>query len=315
MSFHSNFQMQEPDMTQTVLILGASGRFGQNAANAFTQAGWTTRRYDRSQHNLAQAATGADVIVNALNPPYPDWEKQLPGLHAEVIAAARQTGATVIVPGNVYVFGQQTPGPWSETTPHNAKNMLGRLRIDIEAAYRRSGVQTIVLRAGDFVDTSASGNWFDQIMIKTLHKGVFTHPGNPDIPHAWAYLPDMCRAAVQLAEMRDGLPVFNDIPFAGYTASGNDIAAGLTRVTGRNMRVKPMSWLPIQLLRPFWRVAPRLLEMRYLWDTPHSLDNTLFDTLLPGFQTTPLETALASAIPQGSVQRQINPHKAVAAGG
>ena len=301
-------------MKQTVLILGASGRFGHNAVDAFTQAGWITRTYDRSQHNLLQAAQGADVIVNAWNPAYPDWQKQLPGLHAEVIAVASQTGATVIVPGNVYVFGQKTPAPWSTTTPHNAKNLLGCLRIDMEAAYRRSGVQTILLRAGDFLDTEASGNWFDQIMIKSLAKGGFTYPGTPDIPHAWAYLPDLCRAAVQLAQMRDKLPIYSDIPFPGYTASGAEVAAALARVTGRAVRVKPMAWLPVQLLRPFWRVAPRLLEMRYLWDTPHSLDGTLFTSLLPGFQATPLETALASAIPQGSVQRQINPDQAVTAG-
>jgi len=301
-------------MTQTVLILGASGRFGHNAVDAFTRAGWTVRRYDRRQHNLTQAAQGADVIVNAWNPAYPDWQKQLPGLHAEVIAVARQTGATVILPGNVYVFGPHTPAPWSETTPHNATNPLGRLRMDMETAYRRSGVQTILLRAGDFIDTGATGNWFDKVMIKTLHKGDFTYPGNPDIPHAWAYLPDICRAAVQLAEQRDSLTVFSDIPFEGYAASGTRIADALAQVTGTTVRLKRMSWLPVQLMRPFWRLAPNFLEMRYLWNTPHSLDGTLFDTLLPGFKMTPLETALASAIPQGSVQRQIDPHKAVTTG-
>lgn len=302
-------------MTQTVLILGATGRFGRHAADAFTQAGWTTRLYDRHHDNLKQAAQGADVIVNAWNPAYPDWQKQLPDLHAKVIAAARQTGATVIVPGNVYVFGPQTPAPWSESTPHNAKNPLGRLRIDMETAYQRAGVQTILLRAGDFLDTQASGNWFDQIMIKSLSKGVFTYPGTPDIPHAWAYLPDLCRAAVQLAERRAALPKFSDIAFPGYTASGAEMAAALTRITGRNIRPKPMAWLPLYLARPFWPMAKPLLEMRYLWDTPHSLDGTLFNATLPGFQMAPLDTALASAIPQGSVERQINPHQPVTAGG
>ena len=52
-------------MNRTVLILGASGRFGRNAAQAFNSAGWAVRRYDRAQGDLVRAAWGADVIVNA----------------------------------------------------------------------------------------------------------------------------------------------------------------------------------------------------------------------------------------------------------
>ena len=302
-------------MTQTVLILGANGRFGRNAALAFAQAGWKVRRFDRARDDLAVAAQGADVIVNAWNPPYTEWAKLVPALHDEVIRVAKQTGATVIVPGNVYVFGAQTPGPWSETTPHGAQNPLGRVRIEMEAAYRRAGVRTILLRAGDFIDTRASGNWFDRFMTNKLDKGLFTYPGNPDIDHAWAFLPDLCRAAVMLAEMRDDLPVFADIAFPGFTISGTDMAAALARVTGKTVQLKRMSWLPLVIARPFWKMATHLLEMRYLWDTPHRLDGARLNTLLPDFAPTPLDQALKQAIGGGSVQRQIDPDQTVSAGG
>jgi nucleoside-diphosphate-sugar epimerase len=302
-------------MTQTVLILGATGRFGRHAALQFSKAGWKVRPFDRSQDDLKQAAKGVDVIVNAWNPPYPDWAKMVPELHAQVIDAARSCGALVIVPGNVYVFGQSTTGPWGAATPHNAQNPLGRIRIEIEAAYRRSGGRCIILRAGDFIDTQASGNWLDAIMLKHLGKGVFTYPGNPDIDHAWAYLPDLCRAAVMLAEMRKNLPVFTDVAFAGYTASGNRMAATIGDITGRPVRVKQMSWVPLYLARPFWRMAKNLLEMRYLWNTPHRLDPAVFADLIPEFQPTPLQQALATAIPKRLVQLKVNPDQTVATGG
>jgi len=302
-------------MTQTVLILGATGRFGRNAAEQFSNAGWAVRRFDRACDDLTNAAKGADVIVNAWNPPYPDWQRLVPMLHAQVIAAAKQSGSTVIVPGNVYVFGADTPGPWSETTPHNAQNPLGRIRIDMESAYRRSGVRCIILRAGDFIDTEASGNWLDAVMLKPLGRGVFTYPGNPDIDHAWAYLPDLGSAAVSLAGMRGNLPVFTDISFPGYTATGTEIAEQLGRLTGTPVRIKRMSWIPLQLARPFWRMADGLSEMRYLWNTPHRLDGAQFARLLPDFRATQLKDALATAIPANLVQRQINPDKPVTAGG
>ncbi|MGX9352678.1 epimerase [Shimia sp. W99] len=297
-------------MTQTVLILGASGRFGRNAADAFAAAGWQVRRFDRKTDTLATAVQGVDVIVNAWNPAYPDWATQVPRLHGEVIAAAKSVDATVIVPGNVYVFGAGTPAPWSQNSPHVATNPLGKIRRDMERAYRDSGVRTILLRAGDFLDTEASGNWFDQIMIPKVGKGVFTYPGNPKIAHAWAYLPDLCRAAVSLAEMRQHLDRFEDIPFPGYTLSGEEISDHLSRVTGRPVRLKRMNWLPLHLARPFWKLARHLLEMRYLWNTRHSLDGTRFDALLPGFTHTPVTTALASALPQDTLRPMLSSQNA-----
>lgn len=283
-------------MTQTVLILGSSGRFGRTAAKAFAASGWQVRCFDRKADTLDKAVLGVDVIVNAWNPPYPDWAAHVPGIHDNVIAAARSVDATVIVPGNVYVFGEQTPAPWSPTTPHAVQNPLGRIRRDMERAYRESGVRVILLRAGDFIDTEASGNWFDQIMIPRLEKGIFTYPGNPDIAHAWAYLPDLARAAVALADMRHDLNRFEDIPFPGYTLTGTEMALALSQVRGCDIRLKRMNWLPILLAQPFWKMARCLREMRYLWNTPHSLDHVRFDDLLPGFVHTPATDALRRAV-------------------
>jgi len=302
-------------MTHTVLILGASGRFGRACSAAFSDAGWQVRHFDRSADNLMQAAGNVQVIVNGWNPDYPDWATQVPKLHAEVIRVAGATGATVVVPGNVYVFGAGAPGSWAEHTPHLAANPLGRIRIEMETAYRRSGVRTIVLRAGDFLDTRASGNWFDMIMTKDLAKGRFTYPGNPELAHAWAYLPDLARAAVALAEQREDLPVFADVPFAGYTLTGQQILAVVNRVTLRAARLKRMAWLPLQLARPFWPMGRCLLEMRYLWNTAHRLDGARFESLLPEFRHTPLDAAIASALPSALVESNINPDQMVATGG
>ncbi|TCL01344.1 dTDP-4-dehydrorhamnose reductase [Shimia isoporae] len=284
-------------MTKTVLILGASGRFGRNAEQAFENAGWTVRNFNRETDTLRQAVHGVQVIVNAWNPPYYDWAQQVPRLHDDVIAAARIVDATVIIPGNVYVYGMDNGGTWDVTTPHRAQNALGMVRRTMEQAYRESGVRTIILRAGDFLDTEASGNWFDMIMAPKLAKGVFTYPGATNLDHAWAYLPDLCRAAVELAENRDKLNRFEDVPFPGYTLTGEAMVDRLSATTGRDIKLKTMNWLPIQIARPFWKLAPHLLEMRYLWNMPHRLSSSRFDELLPDFQHTPIEKALASAVP------------------
>ncbi|MEX0281778.1 MAG: epimerase [Arenibacterium sp.] len=300
-------------MQQKVLVLGARGRFGRNAALAFEKAGWRVRRFKRGHESLDEAARDVDVIVNGFNPAYPDWARELPVLTRDVIRAARRFGATVMVPGNVYVFGEQTPVPWGAATPHQALNPLGRVRIDMERAYAEAGIQVIILRTGDFIDTETSGNWFDKVMIKGLRKGVFTYPGRSDIPHAWAYLPDLAHACVELAEKRRALPLLNDIPFPGYTLSGEDMRAALETVAGYSVRLKRMSYLPLHLARPFWRMAAPLLEMRYLWNTPHWLDGSAFNRLLPEFRETPLEDALAVAARSELRQVEVDPNQPVPA--
>ena len=282
--------------TGTVLILGATGRFGRNAAEAFRAAGWTVKAFDRAKDDLEQAARGADVIVNAWNPTYDKWAAELPGLTARVIEAAKAAGATAIIPGNVYVFGEQTPAPWSEFTPHAARNPMGRLRIEMEDAYRRSGVRTIILRAGDFLDTEASGNWFDKIMAPKLAKGRFTYPGPTDRMHAWAYLPDVARAAVLLAEKRFDLPVFTDVQFEGYSLTGAQLFAAVQRATPGPVRLVSFPWFAVRIAGIVNPMMRRIAEMSYLWRTPYRLDGTLFRQLAPDFRETPLDEAIATAV-------------------
>ncbi|WHZ35058.1 NAD-dependent epimerase/dehydratase family protein [Sagittula sp. MA-2] len=283
-------------MTGRVLILGASGRFGRNAAEAFWNAGWRVHLFDRTNDDLMLAAEGMDVIVHGWNPAYTDWAAQTPGLTARVIAAAKASGATILVPGNVYVFGADAPAEFGPGVPHAATNPLGRVRIAMEESLRASGVQVIILRAGDFLDTEASGNWFDKQIAPSLRRGVLTWPGDPDADHAWAFLPDMARAAVQLADHRRDLPRVSDINFPGYTLTGWDLALACARALNRPVKLRRMSWLPLWLARPFWTMAAPLLEMRYLWSKPHRLTRDSFDTVLPDFQETPLDDAIARAL-------------------
>lgn len=293
-------------MAKTVLILGASGRFGRNAQSSFSWAGWEVRRFDRKADALPDAAWGADLIINSWNPAYPDWARDVPKLTAQVIETAKDTGATVLIPGNVYNYGREMPEVLSERTPQRATNPLGRIRIEMEDAYRQAGVRTLILRAGDYIDTNASSNWFDQIITAKADRGIFRYPGNPDIPHAWAFLPDVTDMAAALAEDLGALDPFMEVCVPGFTLTGREMAHRISAVTGRRQEVRPMSWLPIQLARPVWRMAAPLLEMRYLWNTPHALTSHRAEALLPNFMPTSLTDALEASLPE-----EINPDRFV----
>lgn len=282
-------------MTRTALVLGSSGRFGRNMSDALMRHGWTVRRFNRATDVLETSAQGADLIVNAWNPPYSKWAAQVPGLTAQVIAAARASGAAVMIPGNVYVYGQDLPQVLSPDTPHRSAHPLGRIRREMEDAYRASGVKTILLRAGDYLDTEASGNWFDMIIAAKVAKGRISYPGPLDRPHAFAFLPDLAEAGAALVNRLDELDTVTEATFDGFTLTGSELAAALTRALGRPVCAKQMSWLPIQIARPFWAEAKPLLEMRYLWKRPHRVDGTALQALVPDAPKTPLDDALRQA--------------------
>lgn len=296
-------------MKPIVLILGPTGRMGRNAAAAFKADGWDVRRFDRSKDSLWDAAWGASVIVNAWNPAYNDWAADVPSMTANVIEVATATKATVIIPGNVYVYGETAPTEFGPDTPHLARNPLGRIRVDMEAAYRAADIQTIVVRGGDYIDTEASGNWFDMIMAKKIKKGVFTVPGPLDCPRAYSYLPDVAATMVALANKRENLEKYVDVNAPSYSLTGLQFAKAIGDVMGRDIVAKQMSWWPISLLRPVWPVARGIIEMRYIWSKPHVLSADRQMELCPEVQRTPLTTALVRAL-----DHHINPDKVMRTG-
>jgi nucleoside-diphosphate-sugar epimerase len=283
--------------TGTVLILGASGKIGHHASRAFATAGWNVRHYDRATGDMNAAAQGADVIINGLNPPaYHNWAVLIPQFTAQVIAAAKASGATVILPGNVYNFGT-APGPWSEQTPQRPNSKKGRIRVEMERAYATSGVQAVVLRAGDFI-APGHDDVMSLVLMRSITSGKLTNPGDAEAMHAFCYVPDWARAAVTLMEMRHDLARFEDVPFPGHSLSVSTLNHGLESVFDRKLRLVGFPWWLMSLASPVWELARELREMRYLWSLPHQLSGARFAQLLPQFKDTPLSEVLRDCLPE-----------------
>jgi nucleoside-diphosphate-sugar epimerase len=296
-------------MTQTVLILGGSGKIGKHTSEAFWNAGWTVRQYKRGT-DMDAAAMGVDVIVNGLNPPkYNNWAKNIPAITIQVISAAKASGATVIIPGNVYNFGDQA-GVWDENTPHRPVTEKGHIRVTMEAAYRAAGIQTIVLRAGHFIDPGQDGDAYSMLHVAKVGKGKIEALGDPDILQAHAYLPDWARAAVMLAEMRGDLAPFEDVPFPGHAFTMNQVRDEMADALGRHMRITQFPWWLMTFIAPFNEMIREFRKMRYLTSTSHRLSAMKFDLLLPDFQHTDLRTVLLSGVPA-----DVHPNKVVHTGG
>jgi nucleoside-diphosphate-sugar epimerase len=317
---HLNPTHQEPAMTSTVLVLGAAGRIGQVLASAFADAGWEVRAQARkplpealSQRAglrpvlcdatdapaLIRAAQGATVIVNALNPLYTEWDRLALPLADVALQAARASGALLMLPGNVYNFGRELPPLLRAATPEHGDTPKARTRIEMErrlAAAASDGVDSVVIRAGDFFGGPGSGTWLDMAMAAKLAKGRFVYPGEFDIPHAWAYLPDLAGAFVRVAERRTALRGHHRLHFAGHTLTGNEFKAALETLTGGPLRRAAMPWRLYRLAAPVVPMLRELIAMRYLWQRPHALADDELRALIGTVPHTPLTQALRATL-------------------
>jgi nucleoside-diphosphate-sugar epimerase len=241
------------------------------------------------------AAEGADVIFNGLNPPnYHAWDSIIPAITAQVIAAGLSSGATVLHPGTIYVYGTQ-PGPWNADTPQIPVSRKGGIRVKMEADFRAAtekGLRVIILHAGDFIDPETPRSLWNGLTLKYAGSGRIISFADPDTQRAYAYLPDLARAFVAMAERRADLPAYADVPFGGYTLTMRQVADALHRLTGQKMKIWGFPWWILRLMSPVVEMARELVEMRYLWRTSHSIDAAPLAELLPDFRMTPLDTVL-----------------------
>jgi nucleoside-diphosphate-sugar epimerase len=304
-----------------VLIVGASGRFGSAAAQTFAAAGWRVRSLSlrmadaRDPLPALQADGPIDVLVYAANPLYTRWDQELLPLARRAMDLAQRLGALFMLPGNVYNFGASMPPLLRPDTPEHPSTRKGEQRRQLEAELRDRAeshhLRSVVIRAGDFYG-HGTGSWLDLAIAKKLAQGRLVYPGPWDVPHAWAYLPDLARSFVAVAGRlleapapgAAATPRHLRLHFAGHTLTGAQLLDGLgdaARVLGLQgpgdtIRRSRMRWAPVRAAGLFVPMLRELSRMAYLWHVPHALDDQALQALADPLPATPADLALQRAL-------------------
>jgi len=305
-------------MNQRVLITGANGRLGQAAIKAFSARGWAVNTLVRrasgtddprvteftgdatDSDSLLRAAVGCDVIIPAANPSYELWQEVVPATTQALITVAASIGATIVLPGNIYAYGDSMPAVIQADTPHNPSCQYGEIRsnmeLDLQTASRDHRVQTLVVRAGGYLDGRDTGNWFESHMCKNLHKNQFLYPGHLDVDCSWAYLPDVADVMVRVAEIRNQLEPFDDIGFPGYSITGAELHNLVEAHVNRTLKLTSLPWFVIKMMSWFMPMMKGVYDMRYLFHVPHSIDGSRLEAILPNWTGTPIDMAMSTML-------------------
>jgi nucleoside-diphosphate-sugar epimerase len=315
-------------MKGRIIVLGGAGRLGRAAAQAFKSAEWQVASLVRGSsaegaapgteiievdardaQSVIDAARGADVVLHALNVPYTDWGRLALPLADAAIAAARESRATLVFPGNLYNYGAGMPARLDETAPMRPTSRKGAIRVAIETRMRdaaEAGLRTIALRAGDYFGGEGRGSWFDRIIVKEIAAGRLTYPGPLDPIHEWAYLPDFAQALVQLVEQRERLAPFATFGFAGHAVTGREFVTAISRACRRDFRIDFMPWRLLKLMGVAVPVFRELCDISYLWSTPHAIDGAQLADIIGDIPHTPLDQAITASLAALGLQRRAN---------
>lgn len=308
--------------SKTIAVLGANGRLSREVARAFHAQGWQVIAITRNgkspvlsgcdgmrfaaadaldRQSLIDATNGADVIFNGLNPSsYTEWEEKALPMAENALAAVRACGALQLFPGNVYNFGSSLPAELTPQTPFAPDHSKAHIRCRIEAMFREASrnesIRTVIVRAGDYFGGDGKGSWLDLIIAKDIEKGKVTLPGRQDIVHAWAYLPDLAKAFVRLAESADELAPFEVFHFEGHNVSGNELFGAIEAAVGTKLRKSALPHLFLQVAGLFSPLMRSVSTMFYLWKRPHAVKDDRLAQVIGPLPHTPLEQAVAKAL-------------------
>lgn len=302
-----------------IAIFGANGNLGRQAVLAFRDAGWNVRAVTREgkyehasgievvaadaldRQQAIDASQGCDFIFNSLNPIYPKWKTQCLPMARNIMAAAKENNAVHLFPGNVYNFGTAIPAVVDENTQFSPDHHKAQIRVDMEALFERHatkyGVQTIIVRAGDFFGGTRTGaSWFDFAISKKLGKGKMIYPGPMDVVHSWVYLPDAAQVFVKLAKKAGELPKFDVFNIEGFAVTGDELKHALEAVTGKKLKSEGIPWALLRVIGIFSPMLKQVCQMSYQWTTPHRLDQSKLERLIGEVSHTAHETALSQAL-------------------
>lgn len=285
------------------VVLGAGGSIGNAVARTAAARGHSVRavarhpeiipdlpegveRYRADVLDAAQtiaACRGADVIVHAVNVPYPSWVEVVPRIAANARSAAEASGAVLAFPGNVYPYGPPQTNPVLESHPFVATTVKGQLRAEIErdytAAHAAGKIRLVLPRYPDFYGPNVLNALFAPIFDGAISGKGCRWPIDADLPHEFIFVNDAALAMIRLIETpaAHGIPVH--VPGAG-TLPAREFVRLAYAEGGHPVKLSVFG-------RGAWRVAGTFnaevrgaYEMAYLFETPLVLGGSRYDSLV-----------------------------------
>lgn len=262
---------------------------------------------------LNRMSTDKDFIVHGINYPYNQWFGNMDTATQKIIDAASQNQATIVLPGNVYNFGN-TKDPIREDSQPNRTSARpcsrkGRLRVEIEAMLEKAAdagrCRVLNVRLPDFWGPNVLNEGVKPIFENALTGKALPWLVNPDIAHQSVYTKDAAEIIVRLMLREQTERTQTNVsstPYQVWNYGGTTVPSTrawfeqITALTGKPLRIQVYSRFLINVLGLFVPVLREVKEMLYLYENTILLDDRKVLALFPDFRPTPMNQALTETL-------------------
>jgi nucleoside-diphosphate-sugar epimerase len=208
------------------------------------------------------------------------WQVVWPKAMRNLLDAAEAANVRVVHIDNMYMYGPQDVAV-HEDMALTSQGRKPAVRSEITRMWReaaRAGrVRWAALRAPDFYGPGVKLSHMGETGLMKVAAGETAQLlMSPDLPHAFAYVPDIGRAAVSLLDAGDD--AFGQVwhvPCAQAMTPRAMLQMGADAVGGK-LKVMTLPSFMLQLIGVFVPAMREFSEMRFTWNRPYHVDATKF---------------------------------------
>jgi nucleoside-diphosphate-sugar epimerase len=305
-------------MSESLHVIFGTGPVGIWTARALREMGHAVRAVNRTgkrpgllpadvealaadasdPRQAADAARGASVVYQALNPPYQKWHELFPPLQRAVMDAARAAGARYVSIDNLYGYGRVS-GTLTEQAKPQPNSRKGRLRMamtqEVREAHERGDLSVAILQSSDYYGPGVTQSQFGERTFKPMLAGKPADvAGSADLLHSYAYIEDVGKAAAVLGTQDAALGRVWFAPHAP-AATQRAMVEEACRRLGIAPRVRVISPLMMRMAGLFVPAARESVEMLYQFTEPWVVSSSAIESAF-GLNPTPITEGLQRTI-------------------
>ncbi len=305
-----------------ILVTGATGSLGSNVTAEAARRGLAVRALVRDPARaergdgvelvrgdardaaaLTRALDGREALFHLVNVALDkNWVETTAQLLDSALVACRETGARLIFPGNVWIYGRGAPGdaiPESRSPAPCSK--LGRARLAKEERIRASGVRFVIVRLPEFYGPHVQT--LTGPPLKRIVGGRTGHWfGPPDVAVEFVFMPDAARVLLDVGLASDVDSETFHLPGVAPTTPRAFFSEAI-RLAGTGAFAALPGWT-VRMAGVASPIARAFADILHLWEFPVLLDGAKLRARLPALRSTPYEEGLSATI----TWLRANPH-------
>jgi len=270
------------------LVLGATGGSGYWAAQKLIARGERVRLLVRdpskipevakgerveavrgdalNEEDVRGAAEGASTIFYCVNSPYNLWTRLAVPMLETTISVAKEVGAKIVFPGNVYVFGHVNTEFVKEDHPRDPHTKKGKIRVQLErmvdAAWKNDGVPYTLVRMPDFYGPHVPNPIYADVFRNALSGKPMPFYGKLDSPFECVYIEDVGEALATAG--LDPTTAGESYHLPGIPTTGREWLTLVAREAGTSPRIRAIPPFMVGLVGLWNPLAREFHEMLYL---------------------------------------------------